>query len=89
MPRFVTPTAEQIRSVLRESHALWGAGLSVADYLGMWEEMADSRWGRGDALRLGERATAFELPTASGTALTLESQFDQPFLVLTVQRSCL
>ncbi len=46
MPRFVTPTAEQIRSVLRESHALWGAGLSVADYVGMWEEMADSRWGR-------------------------------------------
>ena len=46
MPRFVTPTAEQIRSVLRESHALWGAGLSVGDYLGMWEEMAESRWGR-------------------------------------------
>jgi GNAT superfamily N-acetyltransferase len=46
VPRFVTPTAEQIRSVLRESHALWGAGLSVADYVGMWEEMADSRWGR-------------------------------------------
>ena len=46
MPRFVTPTAEQIRSVLRESHALWGAGLSVADYVGMWEEMADTRWGR-------------------------------------------
>ena len=46
MPRFVTPTVEQIRSVLRESHALWGAGLSVADYVAMWEEMADSRWGR-------------------------------------------
>jgi len=46
VPLFVTPTAEQIRSVLRESHALWGAGLSVADYVGMWEEMADSRWGR-------------------------------------------
>jgi hypothetical protein len=46
VPRFVTPTAEQIRSVLRESHSLWGAGLSVADYVGMWEELADSRWGR-------------------------------------------
>jgi GNAT superfamily N-acetyltransferase len=46
VPRFITPTAEQIRSVLRESHALWGAGLSVADYVGMWEELADSRWGR-------------------------------------------
>jgi len=32
--------------VLRESHALWGAGLSVADYVAMWEELSDSRWGR-------------------------------------------
>ncbi len=46
MPRFVTPTLEQVRTVLTESHALWGAGLSVPDYVGMWEEMADSRWAR-------------------------------------------
>ncbi len=46
MQRFVTPSTEQVRSVLRESHPLWGAGLSVADYVGMWEELADSRWGR-------------------------------------------
>jgi GNAT superfamily N-acetyltransferase len=46
VPRFVTPTLSQIRSVLRESHALWGAGLSVGDYVEMWEEMAASRWGR-------------------------------------------
>ena len=46
MPRFVTPTPEQVRAVLADSHALWGAGLSVLDYVGMWEEMADSRWGR-------------------------------------------
>lgn len=32
--------------MLRESHALWGAGLSVADYVEMWEEIAESRWGR-------------------------------------------
>lgn len=25
---------------------MWGAGLSVADYVAMWEELADSRWGR-------------------------------------------
>src|SRR5262249_23437884 len=42
----------------------------------------DSRWGRGDALRLGERAPAFELPTASGTPLTLAAELDHPFLVL-------
>jgi len=46
VPRFVTPAAEQVRTVLAESHALWGAGLSVLDYVGMWEEMAESRWAR-------------------------------------------
>lgn len=46
MPRFVIPTAEQVRTVLAESHALWGAGLSLPDYVGMWEEMAESRWAR-------------------------------------------
>lgn len=46
MQRIVAPTAEQVRTVLVESHAIWGAGLSVADYVGMWEEVADSRWAR-------------------------------------------
>ena len=46
MPRFVTPTSEQVRTVLAESHALWGAGLSVDDYIGMWEELAASPWAR-------------------------------------------
>ena len=32
--------------MLQESHALWGAGLSVPDYVGMWEEMAECRWAR-------------------------------------------
>jgi GNAT superfamily N-acetyltransferase len=32
--------------VLVESHGIWGAGLSVPDYVGMWEEMADSGWAR-------------------------------------------
>ena len=32
--------------MLADSHALWGAGLSTADYFGMWEDLADSRWGR-------------------------------------------
>jgi GNAT superfamily N-acetyltransferase len=46
VPRFVTPTSEQVRTVLVESHGIWGAGLSVPDYVGMWEEMAESRWAR-------------------------------------------
>lgn len=32
--------------MLAESHALWGAGLTVPDYVEMWEELAASRWGR-------------------------------------------
>jgi hypothetical protein len=46
VPRFVTPTDDQVRSVLRESHSLWGAGLSIDDYVGMWEELAGTAWGR-------------------------------------------
>jgi GNAT superfamily N-acetyltransferase len=46
VPRFITPDSEQIRSVLADSHGLWGAGLSVADYIGMWEELGATRWGR-------------------------------------------
>jgi GNAT superfamily N-acetyltransferase len=46
VPRFVTPTSEQVRAVLVESHGIWGAGLSISDYVGMWEEMAESRWAR-------------------------------------------
>ena len=46
MPRVVVPTAEQVRTVLVESHATWGAGLSILDYVAMWEEMADARWSR-------------------------------------------
>lgn len=46
MPRLVVPDREQIRSVLDESYALWGAGLSLAHYHAMWEELAVSRWAR-------------------------------------------
>jgi len=46
VPRFVVPTIEQVRSVLVESHPIWGAGLSVPDYVGMWEEMGDLPWAR-------------------------------------------
>lgn len=32
--------------MLRESHALWGAGLTLAAYVEMWEELAASSWGQ-------------------------------------------
>jgi len=44
--RLVVPDPAQVRSILEESYALWGAGLSLADYVGMWDELAESAWGR-------------------------------------------
>jgi hypothetical protein len=46
VPHVAVPTREQVRAVLRESHPLWGAGLTLAAYVEMWEELARSRWGR-------------------------------------------
>jgi len=42
----VVPDREQVRAVLNDSYALWGAGLSLPDYHAMWAELADSPWGR-------------------------------------------
>lgn len=36
----------QIEAVYRESHALWGAGLSSVDYLAMWDDLSATAWGR-------------------------------------------
>jgi GNAT superfamily N-acetyltransferase len=46
VPRLIIPSREQVRAVLRESHTLWGAGLPLDAYVAMWEELADSAWGR-------------------------------------------
>lgn len=46
MPYVSIPSREQVRAVLRESHTVWGAGLTLASYVDMWEELAESPWGR-------------------------------------------
>jgi hypothetical protein len=46
VPRLIVPSSEQVRSILRESHTLWGAGLTLDAYVAMWEELAESAWGR-------------------------------------------
>lgn len=46
MPRLIVPSSEQVRAILRESHTLWGAGLSLDAYVAMWEELAESAWAR-------------------------------------------
>lgn len=46
MAHLVTPSPAQVRAILHESHTLWGAGLSRTDYATMWDELAQSAWGR-------------------------------------------
>jgi predicted N-acetyltransferase YhbS len=37
---------EQIDEVYRESHRLWGAGLTYEDYRGLWRDLAATPWAR-------------------------------------------
>ncbi len=46
VPRLAVATPEQIARVFAESHSLWGAGLTLDDYRGMWEDLQDTPWGR-------------------------------------------
>ena len=46
MTQIVTPSPDDVREILRESHALWGAGLTLERYLSMWSELAATTWGR-------------------------------------------
>jgi len=40
---------DQLDSIYRESHALWGSGLLIEDYLGLWRELTDTEWARRHA----------------------------------------
>lgn len=46
MPRLALASSDQIDALYRESHALWGAGLTLRDYREVWSEMADIPWAR-------------------------------------------
>ncbi len=35
----------EIEAVSRESHALWGAGLDIDGYIGLWSDLRATRWG--------------------------------------------
>lgn len=49
MPRVTTASRDQIEAIYRESHALWGTGLSLSDYVGLWDELAATAWARRNA----------------------------------------
>lgn len=44
MGRLVLATRAQVDRITRETHALWGAGLSYAAYRDLWEELGRSAW---------------------------------------------
>jgi len=49
MPRLVVAEPSQVQRIYRESHALWGAGLTRLDYLELWDEVRSTPWGRENA----------------------------------------
>ncbi len=46
MPRLRPARESEIAAILAESHALWGAGLTVEAYRQMWAELRATAWGR-------------------------------------------
>jgi GNAT superfamily N-acetyltransferase len=49
MPRFSVASEQQTEAIYRESHTLWGAGLSAEDYLGLWRDVSRTAWARKHA----------------------------------------
>jgi len=49
MPRLALATTDQVEEIYRESHALWGAGLELEDYVALWREISAIPWSRQHA----------------------------------------
>lgn len=45
MPRLAPARDDQLDAIYKESHALWGAGLSLEDYRALWEDLRRTPWG--------------------------------------------
>ena len=46
MSRLAIADSIQTEAIYRESHAVWGGGLSSRDYRGLWEEISSTAWAR-------------------------------------------
>jgi hypothetical protein len=46
MAHLRTASRNHIEEVYAETHAMWGGGLRMADYLGLWEDLHASSWGK-------------------------------------------
>jgi predicted N-acetyltransferase YhbS len=45
-PTLRAASPDEIEAVYRESHALWGAGLSFSDYVQFWADVRETDWAR-------------------------------------------
>ncbi len=46
MARLAIARGEHIERIYRESHGIWGGGLTLDDYLGLWRDLAATPWAR-------------------------------------------
>jgi GNAT superfamily N-acetyltransferase len=49
MPRLVNANRDQVEAIYGESHAMWGGGLSLEQYLDLWREISNLPWSRRHA----------------------------------------
>lgn len=49
MSRLAFATDDQIDAITRETHGLWGAGLTLRDYRALWDEIRTCAWARQHA----------------------------------------
>ena len=47
LPRLRAARRHEIAAIFRESHGLWGAGLTYPAYLDMWLELMETPWAKG------------------------------------------
>jgi GNAT superfamily N-acetyltransferase len=45
VPRLSLARGDQLDAVYRESHVLWGSGLTLGDYRGLWDDVSRTAWG--------------------------------------------
>jgi predicted N-acetyltransferase YhbS len=49
VPFLTLGRSDQLDAIYRESHALWGSGLTLEDYTGLWHDLKRTKWGRRHA----------------------------------------
>jgi predicted N-acetyltransferase YhbS len=45
VPFLTLGRSDQLDAIYRESHALWGSGLTLEDYTGLWHDLRRTEWG--------------------------------------------